>query len=248
MKNEQIPKILYWKTLLIGLLFIIFGTISAIFGVFEDDAGVITAIIGVIFVLYAVYKNYRYRKTGEISFDERANLNILKASRNGFLFLAISQAILIWLLSDIDSAVFSAIFMVTWGLGCVVYAISYYAYEWGGEEKKVSLIPIGIGILGVSVVILGFLYVSQFDIKPTDTKICDILAENEENLLNIDGFAGAGIARNESTNYIIGIAIYVENNMTNIQEIPREFGEFKVFVKNISDASEFEKEKIIIHK
>jgi hypothetical protein len=42
--------------------------------------------------------------------------------------------------------------------------------------------------------------------------------------------------------------VYVEDNMTNVQEIPNELGEFKVFVKKISETSEFEKEQMIIRK
>ncbi len=36
--------------------------------------------------------------------------------------------------------------------------------------------------------------------------------------------------------------------MTNIQDIPSELGEFQVFIIRISEASEFEKEKMIIRK
>ncbi|CEG12865.1 hypothetical protein MSIBF_A2830004 [groundwater metagenome] len=68
-----------------------------------------------------------------------------------------------------------------------------------------------------------------------------------ESLLSIDGVVGAGIARNESNNYIIGITIYVED-IANIQEMPSKIGEFKVFIKKISQATEFEKERMLIHK
>jgi len=107
------------------------------------------------------------------------------------------------------------------------------------------LIPIGILLV---VVVGAFVLVSQFDMEPTDTKIVKILEENKNDLLGIDGVIGAGIARNESNNYIIGIAVYVEDNMTNVQEIPSELGGFKVFIKRISEASEFEKENMIIRK
>ena len=107
-----------------------------------------------------------------------------------------------------------------------------------------------IGILALLVVgafvffnVIGFII---NPIVPTDTKIVDALFENEDYLLGIDGVIGAGIARNESNNYIIGIAVYVEDNMTNVQEIPSELGEFKVFIKRISEASEFEKKRMII--
>jgi hypothetical protein len=66
--------------------------------------------------------------------------------------------------------------------------------------------------------------------------------------LGISGVIGAGIARNESNNHIIGIAVYIEDNMTNVQEIPNELGGFKVFVKKISETSELEKQQMIIRK
>ena len=110
---------------------------------------------------------------------------------------------------------------------------------------------ITIGILVVVVGAFVFFSVIGFminPITPTDTKIVNILFENEDYLLSIEGVIGAGIARNESNNYIIGIAVYVEDDMTNVQGIPRELNGFKVFTKRISEASEIEKEKMIIRK
>ena len=111
---------------------------------------------------------------------------------------------------------------------------------------------ITIGVLAALVVgafvffsVIGFMI---NPIVPTDTKIAHTLTENEAYLLGIGGVIGAGIARNESNNHIIGIAVYVEDNMTNVQEIPNELGEFEVFVKKISETSEFEKEQIFIRK
>ena len=121
----------------------------------------------------------------------------------------------------------------------------------GGTNTNRKL-SITIGILAVLVFgafvffnVIGFII---NPIVPTDTKIVDTLFENEDYLLGIDGIIGAGIARNESNNYIIGIAVYVEDNMTNVQEIPSELGGFKVFIRRISEASEFEKEKMVIRK
>ncbi len=108
-------------------------------------------------------------------------------------------------------------------------------------DKKIL---IAVGILGV-LAVTGFLWISTPIGMPTDTEIVDILKENEENLLSIEGVVGAGIARDEN-NYIIGIAVYVEDNMTNVQNIPSKLGEYEVFIKRISEASDFEKEKMII--
>jgi hypothetical protein len=121
----------------------------------------------------------------------------------------------------------------------------------GGTNMNRRLL-ITIGVLAVLVVgAFVFSIVIWFIINPivpTDTKMVDILLENESYLLGIDGVVGAGIARNESNNYIIGIVVYVEDDMTNVQEIPSELGGFKVFIKRISEASEFEKEKMVIRK
>lgn len=105
---------------------------------------------------------------------------------------------------------------------------------------------IAIGILLV-LVITGIVFVTQIGIKPRDTKIIDILHENEEDLLSIDGVVGAGIARDEN-NHIKGIAVYVEDYMTDVQKIPSKLGEFKVFVIKITEASEFEKERMNIYR
>ena len=117
--------------------------------------------------------------------------------------------------------------------------------------KNNQKILIGIGILGALVVAFGLFYIIAWSlnpIMPTDTKIVKILEENEESLLSIDGVIGAGIARNESNNYIIGIVVYVEDEMTGIQKIPSKIGEFKVFIKKISETTEFEQKKMIIYR
>ena len=102
-----------------------------------------------------------------------------------------------------------------------------------------------LGVLAV-LVLTGISYIVLIGITPTDTKIIDLLDENKQNLLNIVGFAGAGIARDEN-NYITGIAVYVEGNLTNIQQIPSKLGEFTVYIKDLTETSEFEKERMIIH-
>jgi len=107
-------------------------------------------------------------------------------------------------------------------------------------NKKLVIL---IGILMLA--IFGIIFISRMGITPTDTKIIDILDENEENLLGVAGVVGAGIAREEN-NHIIGIAVYVENNVTDTHQIPSKLGEFTVFIKEINEASEFEKESMII--
>lgn len=95
-----------------------------------------------------------------------------------------------------------------------------------------------IGIIGISCITL-------IGITPTDTKIIDLLDENRGNLLSVIGVVGAGIARDEN-NHIIGIAVYVENNLTAIYQLPSKLGEFTVFVKDVTKVSEFEKGSMIV--
>ena len=110
-------------------------------------------------------------------------------------------------------------------------------------DRKLLIVA---GVLAVFA-IAGIVFVTRIGIRPTDTKIIDILDVNREELLGIDGVVGAGIARDED-NHIIGIAVYVEDGVTEIGKIPTKLGEFQVFVRRISEASEFEKEKMIIRR
>ena len=118
-------------------------------------------------------------------------------------------------------------------------------------KKKLRLVAI-IGISAVLVIgiflLLVVVLLTLNPIVPTDVKIYNTLDENKIFLLNIDGVLGAGIARNSSNNHIIGIVVYVEDNMTNVQEIPKQLGEYTVFIKRISEVSEFEKERMFIRR
>lgn len=113
--------------------------------------------------------------------------------------------------------------------------------------SKRLLVIMGISVVLIAVVIAGFILFVQNDMTPTDTKIIQALDENEESLLSIEGVVGAGIARDEN-NHIIGIAVYVEDDMTDFQEIPSKLNGFQVFIKKMSEASEFEKANMIIRK
>ena len=85
-------------------------------------------------------------------------------------------------------------------------------------------------------------------IVPADVKIPDTLEENRDALFSIDGVIGAGIATNSSTNHIIGIAVYVEDNFTDVQQIPDKLGGFTVFIKRIGEISVYEKEHMLISR
>jgi len=102
-------------------------------------------------------------------------------------------------------------------------------------------------IFGVSaiVLLLGIIFVMQLNMKPTDAKIAETLDENKGKLLGLLGVVGAGIAR-DANNHIIGIAVYVDDEIANSKEIPSRLGEFKVYIKRFEEASDFEKSKMII--
>lgn len=104
-----------------------------------------------------------------------------------------------------------------------------------------------IGILLVLVVV-GVRCVAELALPaPTDTRIVYVLQENEVALLGIEGVVGAGVARGED-NYIIGIAVYVEDDVSDLRRIPGRLGGFDVFVKRVSEASEFEREGMIVRR
>jgi hypothetical protein len=104
------------------------------------------------------------------------------------------------------------------------------------------LVVLMIGTIFVLIVTLWMLN----PIVPADVKIPDTLEENRDALFSIDGVIGAGIATNSSNNHIIGIAVYVEDNFTDVQKIPDKLGEFTVFIKRISEISGYEKEHMLI--
>ena len=117
------------------------------------------------------------------------------------------------------------------------------------RKRKFAIITGGLTVVIVGafflVIYIGFMV---NPIVPADVKIFNTLSENKDALLNIDGVVGAGIARNSSDNHILGIAVYVEDNSTAVQEIPSRLGEFSVFIKSISGISESEKEQMIISR
>jgi hypothetical protein len=115
------------------------------------------------------------------------------------------------------------------------------------KNSKRLLVIMGISAILITLVVAGFILSTKNDMTPTDTKIVQVLFENEESLLSIGGVVGAGIARDEK-NYIVGIAVYVEDNMSDFHEIPSKLDGFQVFIKRMNEASTFEKASMIIRK
>ncbi len=118
-------------------------------------------------------------------------------------------------------------------------------------SKKLKPVVI-IGILAAAAVGI-FLAISVVGwmlnpIVPADVRIYNTLNENKDSLLNITGVVGAGIARNNSDNHIIGIAVYIEDNAASVQGISQKIGDFSVVIKRISEVGGFEKERMIIRR
>jgi len=114
-----------------------------------------------------------------------------------------------------------------------------------------KIIAIVIAIL-LAVIIIVSIFLIQFSITPQDTKIIKIIELNKNKILNIEGVVGAGIKMNEDDSSA-SIVIYVEDDIQEIEKIPsklydKNLGEYRVFIKRISEASDFEKEKMIIYK
>ncbi|MFH1583955.1 MAG: hypothetical protein ABIA56_02400 [Actinomycetota bacterium] len=114
-----------------------------------------------------------------------------------------------------------------------------------------KIIAIVIVVL-LTIIIIISIFLIQFGITPQDTKIIKILELNKDKILGIEGVVGAGININKDNN-IVGIVIYIEDDIQETEKIPsklydKNLGEYKVFIKKIGEASDFEKEKMIIHK
>jgi hypothetical protein len=116
-----------------------------------------------------------------------------------------------------------------------------------GRKRKLVLIAGASAVfVTCAFLLLSFTMLSLNPIIPTDAKIYDTVNENKDLLLNISSVVGAGIARNSTDNHILGIAVYIADNATDTQDIPQTLGDFTVIVKRISEASESEKEHMII--
>ena len=128
------------------------------------------------------------------------------------------------------------------------YIILYYQNsEISSNMMRNGMNKRALVILGslMALALTGIVFLAQISITPTDTKIINILEENRRNLLGIVGVVGAGIARDEN-NRTMGIAVYVDDAIISTQEIPSKMGEFRVYIKDIDEASDFEKEKMLI--
>ena len=109
-----------------------------------------------------------------------------------------------------------------------------------------------VGLIVASSVVLvvgGFFLVSfigflMFPIVPADVRIYRTINENKDLLESIDGVLAAGIGDND-TGHIAGINVYIDANMTNVEEIPKQLGEYQVFLVRIDNTHPRDREGLI---
>jgi hypothetical protein len=101
----------------------------------------------------------------------------------------------------------------------------------------------------VVLVVSGFFLVSfigflLFPIVPTDVKIYRTINENKDLLESIDGVLAAGMGYND-TGHIAGINVYINANMTNVEDIPKQLGDYQVFLVRIDNTNPRDREGLI---
>lgn len=117
------------------MFFIIWGIIWLALD-YENNFNKLLSGFFIAFGLFMFIKYYYKLKRDdkEILADERSELNMLKASRIVFLFLAGSIAFLftLWGLKLINEILFVAFLSPVFAIALVSYTLAYYRYERGG--------------------------------------------------------------------------------------------------------------------
>jgi len=134
MKNKQL-QILYFRSV-VAILFIIWGIgwlVPASQNSLKELPGGLFIILGIGFLYYSVKGIRKYRRTGEVKafIDERAELNGLKGSRNGYMVIVFSLSVLYVLLELglISANAFAAFTGTVVAAGIITHILSYYIYE-----------------------------------------------------------------------------------------------------------------------
>ncbi len=129
-----------YRNFLTGIFFVLWGVLwLALY--YENTFGKALSGFFIIFGIFISIKSYRQWKKGKDSealTDERSELNLLKASRAGFVFLYVSIAVLFTLigLRLINEIIFTALMGPVFAVASVIYALSYYRYEKGVNENE----------------------------------------------------------------------------------------------------------------
>lgn len=91
-----------------------------------------------IFMLIKTYSKWKRGEDSEALTDERSELNLLRASRAGFMFLYVSMAVLFTLLGLrlINEIIFTALMGPVFAIASVLYVLLFYRYEKGVNENE----------------------------------------------------------------------------------------------------------------
>ncbi len=127
-------KDILYRNCLIAVFFVIWGIIWL--SLYHEN--IFEKLLSGFFIAFGLFMFIKYyyklkRGDKEILADERSELNMLKASRIVFLFLAGSIAFLftLWGLKLINEILFVAFLSPVFGIALVSYALAYYRYERG---------------------------------------------------------------------------------------------------------------------
>ena len=122
----------------------IFFTLWGIFWLalyYENLFGRLLSGFFLVFGILIFVKNYSKLKKGdyeEILVDERMELNMLRASKKGFLFMLTATGFLLLLfgLRIINEILFVALMGPVFAIASVLYVWTYHKYEKGADENQ----------------------------------------------------------------------------------------------------------------
>jgi len=131
--------ILYRQSL-VGFFFVLWGILwLAMYH--ENLLGKLLSGFFMIFGLFILIKNYfKFKKADnkEILIYERTEMNVLRASKIGFLFMFQATGLLLALvgLKLINEILFVAFMGPVFAIGSLLYVRAYHRYEKGGDENQ----------------------------------------------------------------------------------------------------------------
>jgi uncharacterized membrane protein HdeD (DUF308 family) len=135
-------KDVFYRNFLMGIIFVLWGILwLALYYentfTFGRELSGFFIVLG-IFIAIQSYRKWKKGKYSETLTDERSELNLLRASRVGFLFLYVSVGILGALLGLrlINEIIFTALMGPVFAAASVIYVLSFYGYEKGVNENE----------------------------------------------------------------------------------------------------------------
>ena len=136
MKNRDLLR----RQCLTGIFFTLWGIFwLALY--YENLFGKLLSVFFIIFGIFIFVKNYIKLKKGdyeEILVDERMELNMLRASKKGFLFMLTATGFLLLLfgLRIINEILFVSLMGPVFAIASVLYVWAYHRYEKGADENQ----------------------------------------------------------------------------------------------------------------